>query len=420
MQNEKMNVNVVLVGHVDHGKSTLIGRLLYDSESIKDERVEEIQKLAEEYKRRFEFAYFLDSFEDELKEERTIDTVSLMFKSKFNYYTITDVPGHKEFIKNMLTGASHADVAVLVVSAEEGVQEQTRRHMFLLKMLGIKQVFVVVNKMDVVEYKREGFETVKNQISELLNSFGYATDEILFIPASAMEGDNIYKKSERMEWYKGPTLIEALDGVTVEGKEKPLRFVVQDVYEVEGEKIVVGRVESGMLRKGDEVIFEPSGIRTKIEGIRVFEEELEEAATGDCVGIIIGEEVKRGDVGGTVEKSPKPAKEFYGEAVLLGKDLKKGETVELRCGTAKVRCEIKEIKEKIDSETGEVIEKYPKEINEHDAATIVFATEPLVVEKFAEIPELGRFVMVKDSKNIGAGVVLGANFKEIEGPKRKE
>ena len=410
MQNEKMNVNVVLVGHVDHGKSTLIGRLLYDSESIKDERVDEIQKLAEEYKRRFEFAYFLDSFEDELKEERTIDTVSLMFKSELNNYTITDVPGHKEFIKNMLTGASHADAAVLVVSAEEGVQEQTRRHLFLVKMLGIKQVFVVVNKMDAVDYNKETFETVKAEISELLNSFGYAAERMLFIPASAMEGDNIYRRSEGMEWYEGPTLIGALDGVTQEGKEKPLRFVVQDVYEVEGEKIVVGRVESGMLRKGDEVIFEPSGIRTKIEEIKVFEDELEEAATWDCVGILIGEEVKRGDVGGTVESPPKPAKEFYGEAVLLGKNLKKGEPIELRCGTAKVRCEIKEIKEKIDSETGEVMEENPEEINEHDAATIVFATEPLVVEKFVEIPELGRFVLVKNGRNIGAGVVLDANF----------
>ena len=408
MENEKMNVNVVLVGHVDHGKSTLIGRLLYDSESIKDERVEEIQKLAEEYKRRFEFAYFLDSFEDELKEERTIDTVSLMFKSKKNYYTITDVPGHKEFIKNMLTGASHADVAVLVVSAEEGVQEQTRRHMFLLRMLGIKEVFVAVNKMDAVDYKEERFETVKNQISELLNSFDYAAEKMLFIPASAMEGDNIYRGSEGMEWYDGPTLIEALDAVRISEEEKPLRFVVQDVYKVEEEKIIVGRVESGMLRKGNEVIFEPSGVKGRIEKIKVFGGELEEASTGDCIGIGISGEVRRGDVGGIVENSPKPTKEFYGEAVLLGTELKKGETLELRCGTAKVRCEIKEIKEKIDSETGEVMERNPEEINEHDAATIVFATEPLVVEKFAEIPELGRFVLVKDGKNIGAGVVLNA------------
>jgi translation elongation factor TU len=402
-----MNVHVVLVGHVDHGKSTLIGRLLYDSESIKDERVEEIQKLAEEYKRRFEFAYFLDSFEDELKEERTIDTVSLMFKSKKKYYTITDVPGHKEFIKNMLTGASHADVAVLVVSAVEGVQEQTRRHLFLVKMLGITQVFVVVNKMDAVDYKRERFETVKNQISELLHSFNFVTDTIPFIPVSALEGDNIYRKGRRMDWYEGPTLIEALDGVSISEVKKPLRFVVQDIYEVDGEDIVVGRVESGMLRKGDEVIFEPSGVKGEIAKIRVLGRELEEAKTGDSIGVIINESgVKRGDVGGVVNHPPMPREQFLGEAVLLDKKLKRGERLELRCGTARVRCEIKEIKEKINSETGEVLEKYPAEIGEHDAATILFATEPLVVEQFAEIPELGRFVLVKNGKSIGAGVVL--------------
>ena len=407
-----MGVNVVLVGHVDHGKSTLIGRLLYDSESIKDERVEEIQKLAEEYKRKFEFAYFLDSFEDELKEERTIDTVSLMFKSKKSFYTITDVPGHKEFIKNMLTGASHADVAVLVVSAEEGVQEQTRRHMFLLKMLGIKQVFVVVNKMDAVDYNKERFEEEKEQISKLLDSFDYATEEMLFIPVSAMEGDNIYTYSEHMKWYDGPTLIEALDGVTLKGKEKPLRFAVQDIYKVEDEETIVGRVESGILRRADNVIFEPSGVKAKIEKINVFDEgELAEAKAGDSIGIIInGGVVKRGDVLGLLEKPPKSTNEFLGEAVLLDKNLKKGEVVEIRCGTAKVSGEIKEIREKIDSETGAVLERNPEEINEHDAATIVFATEPLVVEEFAEIPELGRFVLVKANKNIGAGVVLNATL----------
>jgi len=409
-----MSVNVVLVGHVDHGKSTLIGRLLYDSESIKDERVEEIQKLAEEYKRKFEFAYFLDSFEDELKEERTIDTVSLMFKSKKNFYTITDVPGHKEFIKNMLTGASHAEVAVLVVSAEEGVQEQTRRHMFLLKMLGIKQVFVVVNKMDIKDYKKERFEEVKEQISKLLDSFDYATEEMLFIPVSAMEGDNIYTYSEQMEWYDGLKLIDALDDVTLEGKEKPLRFAVQDIYKVEDEETIVGRVESGILRRADNVIFEPSGVKAEVEKIKVFEGELAEATTGDSISVTIGDGglrgIKRGAVFGLVESPPKPTKQFLGEVVLLGKELKKGETLELRCGTAKVECEIREIKEKINSETGEVIETNPNGINEHDAATIVFATEPLVVEEFAEIPELGRFVLVKANKNIGAGVVLDADL----------
>lgn len=413
-----IGMNVVFVGHVDHGKSTLIGRLLYDSEGIKDDRVEEIQKLAEEYKRRFEFAYFLDSFEEELKEERTIDTTTLVFKSKKNYYTITDVPGHKEFIKNMLTGASHADVAILVVSADEGVQEQTRRHVFLLKMLGIKQVFVVVNKMDTLDYMEERFETVKKQISKFLSSFDYQTEETLFIPVSAMEGDNIYKRSECMKWYNGPTLIEALDNITMslKGKEKPLRFVVQDIYEVgkEEEEIIVGRVESGMLRKGDEIIFKPSGIEGRVEKIKVFEGELKEAISGDCIGIITNGngEVKRGDVCGPKENPPVAVKEFLGEVVLLGNNLKKEEMLELRCGTAKAKCKIKRMKERINSETGEVMEKNPEVINEHEAATIIFSTEPLplVVEEFVEIPELGRFVLVKEGINIGAGVVLDANF----------
>jgi len=400
-----MNVNVVIIGHVDHGKSTLIGRLLYDSESITEGRVEEIQKLAEEYKKRFEFAYFIDSFDDELKEERTIDTTGVMFKGKKNLYSITDVPGHKEFIKNMLTGASHADVAVLVVAADEGIQEQTGRHAFLIHMLGIKQLFAVVNKMDIVDYKQEVFQTIKSGVSKLLASLGYSN--IDFIPISAMEGDNIYKPSPRMEWYKGPTLIQTLDEVKVSKELKPLRFVVQDTYNVDSERVVVGRVESGTLRRGDEVIFQPSGVRGKIKNMKVFGGELEKAEQGDSIGIVLDKEVKRGDVCGLMEAPPVPTGEFLGEAVLLEKNLRKGERLELRCGTRRVSCEIKEIRERINSETGEVVEKQPAEISENEAATIVFATEPLVVERFSEIPELGRFVLVKD-RNIGAGVVLEA------------
>jgi small GTP-binding protein len=400
-----MNVNVVIIGHVDHGKSTLIGRLLYDSESITEGRVEEIQKLAEEYKKRFEFAYFIDSFDDELKEERTIDTTGVMFKGQKNLYAITDVPGHKEFIKNMLTGASHADVAVLVVAADEGIQEQTGRHAFLIHMLGIKQLFAVVNKMDIVDYKQEVFQTIKSGVSKLLASLGYSN--IDFIPISAMEGDNIYKPSPRMEWYKGPTLIQTLDEVKVSKELKPLRFVVQDTYNVDLERVVVGRVESGTLRRGDEVIFQPSGVRGKIRNMKVFGGELEKAEQGDSIGIVLDKEVKRGDVCGLMEAPPVPTGEFLGEAVLLEKNLRKGERLELRCGTRRVSCEIKEIRERINSETGEVVEKQPAEISENEAATIVFATEPLVVERFSEIPELGRFVLVKD-RNIGAGVVLEA------------
>lgn len=398
-----MNVNVVIAGHVDHGKSTLIGRLLYDSDSITNGRVEEIQSLAQEYKKRFEFAYFLDSFDDELKEERTIDTTGVMFKGK-NLYTVTDVPGHKEFIKNMLTGASHADVAVLVVAADEGVQEQTGRHAFLINMLGIRPIFVVVNKMDTVDYKEEIFQHTRDDMIKLLASFD--CHDVWSIPASALEGGNIYRRSERMDWYHGPTLIEALDGVELTRTAKPLRFVVQDAYDVDSETVVVGRVESGTLRKGEEIVFQPSNVTGKVVKIRMFPGELERAGKGESIGIVTDCEPSRGDVCGLAEEAPVPTRQFLGEAVLLGDNLDRGEPVELKCGTHKVRCEVREIREKIDSETGEVMERYPDRINEHEAATIIFATEPVVVERFSDIPELGRFLLVRDNRNIGAGIVL--------------
>jgi len=397
-----MNVNVVIVGHVDHGKSTLIGRLLYDSDSVTEGRVAEIQKLAEEFKKRFEFAYFLDSFDDEVKEERTIDTTGVMFKGK-NLYTVTDVPGHKEFIKNMLTGASHADAAVLVVAASEGIQEQTGRHAFLINLLGIKKLLVLVNKMDAMGYRQEVFNDVKQKVEQLLATFGYR--DLAFIPGSAMEGDNIYKKSGNMPWYKGPTLIEALDAIEVSRAVKPLRFVVQDNYDVEGGKLVVGRVESGALRKGDRVVFMPSDVKGRVEKIRAWGAEQDLAEAGDSVGLVIDCAPKRGDVCGPESNPPVAVKQFLGEAVLLGDRLGKGETVELRCGTGRVKCTIKEIREKINSETGEVTEKNPAHISEHEAATIVFSADPIVVEKFSDIPELGRFVLVR-GRNLGAGIVL--------------
>jgi len=399
-----MNINVVIVGHVDHGKSTLIGRLLYDSETLPEDKLAEIQKLLEEYKKRFEFAYFLDSFEEELKEERTIDTTRVLFKGR-NYYTIVDVPGHKEFIKNMLTGTSHAQVAILVVSAPDGVQEQTRRHAFLLHMLGIKRILVAINKMDLVDYKEGIFQEVKEETVRLLSSFGYSG--VSFLPISAMEGDNVYKPSPRPQWYQGPTLIQALDGIEPEEvSEKPLRLTIQDVYHIDSEKVVVGRVESGTLKKGEELVFQPSGVKSRVERIMVLPGEVEEARAGDSIGIVIGCEVSRGNVGGPLENSPVPTDKFLGEVVLLEGALKRGDELEMACGTRRTRCLVAEIKERISSETGEVIGKNAEEIRKNEAATIVFKTEPLVVERFSEIPELGRFIMVRGEKNIGAGVVL--------------
>ena len=402
-----MNLNAVIVGHVDHGKSTLIGRLLYDSETLPDDRLAEIQKLLEEYKKRFEFAYFLDSFEEELKEERTIDTTRVLFKGKGeNYYTIVDVPGHKEFIKNMLTGACHAQVAILVVSSPDGVQEQTRRHAFLVHMLGIRDIIVAVNKMDLVDYKQSTFDKVKAETAGLLSSLGYASP--IYIPISAIEGDNVYKASGNMPWYQGPTLIEELDGLKPkEAGEKPLRFVVQDVYAVGPEKITVGRVESGRLKKGEELVFQPSNLKGKVEKIKLFPEEIEEAAIGDSVGILVDCEPVRGDVAGLPSSQPKPVTSFLGEVALLEGTLGTGDEIEMKCGTKRARCKVTAIKEQINSETGAVVGKDIDRIGENEAATIIFQSEPVVIEAFSELPELGRFILARGNKNIGAGVILG-------------
>jgi len=399
-----MNVSVVIVGHVDHGKSTLIGRLLYDSEALAEDKLAEIQKLIEEYKKRFEFAYFLDSFEEELKEERTIDTTRVLFKGK-NDYTIVDVPGHKEFIKNMLTGASHAQIAILVISAPDGIQEQTKRHAFLLHMLGIEKIIVAVNKMDLVNYEERTFQEVKEETTRLLTTLDCSAET--FLPVSAMEGDNVYMPSPKTQWYQGPTLIQALDQISLgAGSEKPLRFTVQDTYQFDSEKLVVGRVESGVLKKGEELVFQPSGIKGKVEKIRVFPGEVKEARAGDSVGIMIGCEVSRGNVGGHQDAPTVSIEEFLGEVVVLEGALKRGDKLEMKCGTSKAKCLVKEIRQRISSETGEIIAKNADGIGENEAAIVAFKTKPIVIERFSEIPELGRFVLARLGKNIGAGIVL--------------
>jgi translation elongation factor EF-1alpha len=327
-----------------------------------------------------------------------------LFKGK-NYYTIVDVPGHREFIKNMLSGASHAQVGILVVSAPNGVEEQTRRHTFLLHMLGIKKIVVAINKMDLMDYKEDAFQKVKEETLQLVSSLGYS--DVRFMPISAMEGDYVYKPSARMEWYQGPTLIQALDDTEPEEvSEKPLRFVVQDTYPLDSEKVVVGRVESGILRKGDRLIFQPSGDEIRIEKIMIFPGETDEAISGDSIGIVMEKEIRRGNVGGHLDNPPTIVDSFLGEVVLLEGTLKQGDAFELKCGPNKTNCLIEEIRERISSETGEVMGKDSEEIRENEAATIIFKTEPLVVEKFPEIPELGRFVLARRGKNVGAGVVL--------------
>lgn len=402
------NVNIVFIGHVDHGKSTTIGRLLYDSESITDDRVEEIQKYAEELKRRFEFAYFLDALEEERKEQMTIESTRVFFKGTNRLYTIIDSPGHKEFLKNMLTGASQADAAILIVSASEGVEEQTRRHLFLLKLLRIENITVAVNKMDVVSYRRQDFEKVVKDLKDFMRSLKFDLSKVKFIPISALEGENVYQPSTNMPWAR-QTLIQALDSIPIKSKphDKPLRFVVQDVYESGEERVTVGRVESGILRRGIKAVFEPSGAETLVRKILVYEGEIDKANPGRCVGILTDAESKRGEVLGSRENPPQKAQGIEGEIIILTGELRAGERLTLRCGTAAVGARVVRMLEKIDSETGKILEENPSLIRVNEAARVEFRMDhPIVVERFADLPELGRFVLVKGEKNIGAGAVL--------------
>jgi elongation factor 1-alpha len=262
----KPHINLMTAGHVDAGKSTLIGRLLYDTGAVREDEMRKLKEAAKEYKKEtFEFAFVMDACKEERERGVTIDIMHKPFETQKWFFTIIDCPGHRDFVKNMITGASQADAAIFVVSAKpgEGVQDQTKEHAWLLKVLGVSQMIVVFNKMDTANYDEKRFTEVKADVTKLLKMIGYKAEELPMIPISAYVGDNVAKKSDKMPWYKGPTLVEALDQYIKEPEKpinKPLRLPIQDVYSITGVGTVpVGRVETGILKTNDKLIFEPSG-----------------------------------------------------------------------------------------------------------------------------------------------------------------
>ena len=344
----KPHMNLVTVGHVDHGKSTLVGRLLYDTGNIKEEELRKIKELAKELKKEtFEFAFVMDRLKEERERGLTIDIMHARFDTPKYYFTIIDAPGHRDFVKNMITGASQADAAILVCSAKEGVQEQTKEHIFLIKVLGIQQMVVAINKIDAVNYDQAKFNATKSDVEKLLRSVGYDTSKILFVPTSAYQGDNVAKKSTHTPWYNGPTLFEALDTLVVPPKpiDKPLRLPIQDVYSITGIGVVpVGRVETGVLKTNETIVFMPSGAKGEVKSIEMHHEQIPEARPGDNVGFsvrgISKTDIKRGDVAGPVNHPPKVAKEFRAQIIVLQHPnvVTKGYTPVFHCHTAQVAC----------------------------------------------------------------------------------
>ncbi len=409
---EEKTVNLVVSGHVDHGKSTLIGRLLYDTDSLPPQMRENMKK------RRgiIEFAFFMDNLEEERKGRITIDTIQTAFRSPRYSYNIIDTPGHKEFLKNMVTGASNADALMLMVSARkgEGVQEQTRRHLFLARFLGIEHVIIAVNKMDTVGYSRERFAELTKDMEKVVSSNGYEMGKVKFVPVSASRGENITKLSDKMPWYQGKPLVQVLDETVVPPErpvDKPLRIPVQDVYEMDGESIIVGKVETGVLRAGDELVFQPSGFSARLKEIKAFGREMSEAGPGESIGLVTEpfdpKAVLRGSVCGNRESPPRIASGFRGQVFLLGdKGIAEGESLRIRWGTSEAGALVQSIIQRIDSETGKELDKGALEPNEAGLVSVKLES-PSSMEEFSDIPPLGRFVLLKGGKVCAAGTVSG-------------
>ncbi len=427
MAKEKPHVNIVFVGHVDHGKSTSVGRLMFDSGNIDEQTMRKLKEKAEELgKGGFEFAFVMDNLKEERERGVTIDLSHKKFNTSKFEYTIIDAPGHRDFIKNMITGASQADVGVLVVAATDSVMAQTKEHVFLCKTLGVNQISVLVNKMDTVDFAEDKYNKVKEDVSNLLKTVGYNPDQVAFIPASALEGDNIAKKSEKMAWYTGPTLLEQLDVFTEPEKPTglPLRLPIQDVYNIAGIGVVpVGRVETGTMKVGDKVTVVPGregkGVSGECKTIEMHHEQIQEAIPGDNVGFgvrgIGKKDIARGDVLGKSDNVPTLAKEFTAQIVVLNHPsvLTVGYTPVFHIHTAQVACQITELVKKINAATGEVIEENPDMLKNGDAAIVkIVPTKPLVIEKQGEIPQMSRFAIRDAGQTVAAGMCIDLVKKE--------
>jgi len=417
MADKKPHLNLVTIGHVDHGKSTLVGRLLYDTGAVRDEQMRKLKELAKELKKEtFEFAFVMDKLKEERERGVTIDIMHQRFDTKKYYFTIIDAPGHRDFVKNMITGTSQADGAILVVSAKDGIQEQTKEHAYLAKVLGVGQMVVAVNKMDAVNYQEGKYNETKEAVTKLLKGVGFKVEDIPFVPTSGYIGDNVAKKSENMAWYKGPILVEALDEFKFPPQpvDKPLRLPIQDAYSITGVGTVpVGRIETGIMKVNDKIVFVPSGAQGEVKTIEMHHEQVQEARPGDNVGFNVRgvgkTDIKRGDIVCHPQNAAKPVKEFTAQIIVLNHPsvISKGYTPVFHIHTAQVACTITEIVKKLDPKTGAVAAENPDFIKTGDAAIVkVKPSKPVVIEKQSDFPQMARFAIRDMGQTVAAGICL--------------
>ncbi|WP_297435527.1 translation elongation factor EF-1 subunit alpha [Thermococcus sp.] len=428
MAKEKPHINIVFIGHVDHGKSTTVGRLLFDSKNIPENIIQKFEQMGEKGKS-FKFAWVMDRLKEERERGITIDVAHTKFETPHRYITIIDAPGHRDFVKNMITGASQADAAVLVVAATDGVMPQTKEHAFLARTLGINYMIVSINKMDMVNYDEKKFKQVADQVKKLLMMLGYKNVQV--IPTSAWEGDNVVTKSDKMPWYNGPTLFEALDQIPEPPKptDKPLRIPIQDVYSIKGVGTVpVGRVETGVLKVGDVILFEPAStifhkdIKGEVKSIEMHHESMPAAYPGDNIGFNVRgvgkNDIKRGDVAGHTDTPPtvvRPKDTFKAQIIVLNHPtaITVGYTPVLHAHTLQVAVRFEELLAKLDPKTGNVVEQNPQFIKTGDSAIVVLRpTKPMVIEPVKEIPQMGRFAIRDMGQTVAAGMVISVQKAE--------
>lgn len=411
-------LKIVIVGHVDHGKSTLVGRLFHDTGSLPDGKFEKIKASCEKRGMPFEYAFLMDGLQSERDQNITIETAQIWFRTPKRQYVIIDAPGHKEFLKNMVTGAANAQAALLLIDANEGVQEQSRRHGFLLSLLGVKQVAVLVNKMDLKGYSQATFDAIEKEYRAFLTQLGVVPQR--FIPIAAYHGENIANKSTNMAWYKGPTVLEALDQFEIAPPDAnlPLRFAIQDVYRFDHRRILAGRIEAGTIKVGDTILFSP---RNKISHVKSIEGwpngGRQSASAGESIGITLAEQifVERGQIGSHEDHAPIEADVFKAKLFWLGRqNLEVGRRVKMKLTSTEVECHIQSIEKIIDASTlAEVDLKARSHIARNDVAEITVRTKsPIAFDNYDRIVPTGRFVIVDKHLVAGGGVISKGEYPD--------
>ena len=416
---KKPHLNIVFVGHVDHGKSTTVGRLLLDSGHIEQHVIDKFeQEAAERGKAGFGFAYVMDGLKEERERGITIDVAHKEFYTPNYYFTVIDAPGHRDFVKNMITGTSQADAAVLNVVANDGVNAQTKEHAFLARVLGVQQLIVNVNKMDIsgVDWSQDKYNSVVAEVTNLLKMAGFNTDEIPFIPCSAFDGDNIFNKSDKSPWYNGPTLFEAIDAIQMPPKptDMPLRLPIQDVYKISGIGTVpVGKIETGVLHAGKTVTFNPSQQSAEVKSIEMHHTMVDKAEPGDNVGFNVrglsADDIRRGDVAGYTDNPPmfvRHDETFVGQIQLMDipKAIGVNYTPVFHAHTSQVAVRFVELLEKT---TKGVKEANPAFLKTGDACLVRFGpTKPMAIEQMDTFPQLARFAIRDMGKTVAAGVCM--------------